>query len=47
MMTEDDKTQDGNENMTKLVFACQMCEKMYKKPGMCKGCNVVLKPKAA
>lgn len=35
------------ENMTKLVFACRVCEKMYKKPGMCRSCDVVLKPKAA
>jgi len=46
-MTAEIEEQDKSENMTKLIFACQVCEKMYKKPGMCKSCDVVLKPKAA
>lgn len=30
---------------TQLVFACNVCKKVYKKPGMCPDCDVVLKPK--
>lgn len=30
---------------TELVFECQICRRIYKDPGMCSQCNVLLKPK--
>jgi hypothetical protein len=30
---------------TKLVFECAVCKKIYKDPGMCEACNVILKPR--
>lgn len=29
---------------TQLEFACAVCNKLYKHPGMCKTCHVLLKP---
>ena len=30
---------------TRLLFECAICKRVYKKPGMCQQCDVVLKLK--
>lgn len=30
---------------TQLLFECSVCKKVYKKPGMCQQCDIVLKLK--
>ncbi len=30
---------------TQLIFECAVCKKVYKQPGMCAECQLVLKPK--
>ena len=44
-MTGKEKADDTVGAYTQLVFACSICKKVYKKPGMCNECEVVLKPK--
>ncbi len=35
----------SDESSENVVFMCTMCKKIYKDAGMCKHCDVVLKPK--
>jgi recombinational DNA repair protein RecR len=45
---EEEKKQKLERNVgmySELVFECSVCKKIYKKPGICDICNVVLKPK--
>lgn len=36
-----------DEEMEKMVYACLACKAIFKEPGMCSNCNLVLKKKAA
>ena len=35
------------EMVTKLIFECSICRRVFKDPGVCNKCDVVLKAKAA
>ncbi|MBI2084839.1 MAG: hypothetical protein HYT70_04505 [Candidatus Aenigmarchaeota archaeon] len=42
------KNDDENDLVgayTQLVFECTVCKKLYKKPGVCNQCDVILKAK--
>ena len=30
----------------KMIYACLLCKQMFKDPGLCPNCNIVLKKKA-
>ena len=34
------------EEKRKAIYACMVCKSMFKKPGMCPGCDQMLKKKA-
>ena len=36
-----------NEEKQKAIFACLACKAIFKDPGMCPNCDMVLKKKAA
>ena len=46
MARQTEITREEEENLTKLVFACAICNKVFKEPGMCDKCDVALKAKA-
>jgi len=35
------------KNLTRLVFECAACHKIFDEPGICMNCDIVLKAKAA
>jgi len=39
------KNEITKRQIAELVYACSVCKKVYKKPGMCVTCNVLLKSK--
>ena len=43
MAQEDEEDLVGK--YTQLIFECTVCKKVYKKPGMCKTCDEMLKPR--
>ncbi|MBI1978714.1 MAG: hypothetical protein HYS62_01475 [Candidatus Aenigmarchaeota archaeon] len=43
MLNEDEESLAGK--YTELIFACAVCKKVYKKPGICRTCDEMLKPK--
>ena len=46
---EDEETPEEEEkkNLTQLVFACSICNSVFKDPGLCGNCQKTLKAKAA
>jgi len=42
----DKKVLDEIEKRQKAIYACMVCKGMFKDPGYCPNCNIVLKRKA-
>ncbi|MBI2547314.1 MAG: hypothetical protein HYW23_02600 [Candidatus Aenigmarchaeota archaeon] len=44
MAEDQDDEKESAGKYTRLVFECAVCKKVYKKPGVCKICDTILKP---
>jgi len=37
---------ENEEEKIKSIYACVLCKKIFKGPGMCPGCNAILRKQA-